>query len=113
MVSFLFSFLFGCGAIFILAWNSSVLASAIGLVSKSYGGVMAFPSAVLMFFPHGSFEISAYLIGAIAGGLVSAAFTRRKSIRFWQIIQDSFKLLLISFVFLIIGGIIETTIIVI
>jgi len=111
LVSFLFSFLFGCGAIFILAWNSSVLSSAIGLVAKSSGGVMALPSAVLMFFPHGSFEISAYLIGAIAGGLVSAAFTRRKSIKFWQIIQDSFKLLLVAFVFLIIGGIIETTVI--
>ncbi|MDI6826752.1 MAG: stage II sporulation protein M [Candidatus Aenigmarchaeota archaeon] len=113
MISFLFSFLFGCGAIFILAWNASVLASAIGLVSKSYGGVKALPSAVLMFLPHGSFEIGAYLIGAIAGGLVSAAFTRRKSLKFWQILRDSFKLLLVSFVLLIIGGVIETVVIMI
>lgn len=112
ILSFLFSFLFGCGAIFILSWNASVLASAIGLIAKNYGGVKGLPSAVMMFLPHGSFEITAYLIGAIAGGLVSAAMTRKKSYRFWNIIRDSGKLLLISFIFLIIGAIIETTIIV-
>jgi uncharacterized membrane protein SpoIIM required for sporulation len=112
MLSFLFSFLFGCGAIFILGWNASVLASAIGILAKNYGGVKGLPSAVLMFLPHGSFEISAYLIGAIAGGLVSAAITRKKSFKFWNIMQDSGKLLLISFLLLIIGAIIETSIIV-
>jgi len=112
-LSFLFSFLFGSGAIFILAWNASVLSSAIGLIAKSSGGLIALPSAVLMFIPHGSFEIGAYFIGAIAGGLVSAAVTRRKSVKFWHVVRDSMKLLAIAFVFLIIGGIIETTIIMI
>ena len=50
-LSFLFSFLFGSGAIFILAWNASVLSSAIGLIAKSSGGLIALPSAVLMFIP--------------------------------------------------------------
>ncbi len=112
ILSFLFSFLFGCGAIFILGWNASVLASAIGLIAKNYGGVKGLPSAVMMFLPHGSFEITAYLIGAIAGGLVSAAVTRKKSYRFWGIMQDSGKLLLVAFLFLIIGALIETSIIV-
>jgi len=111
MLSFLFSFLFGSGAIFILGWNASVLAAAIGLISKASGGVKAVPAAVMMFLPHGSFEIGAYFIGAIAGGLISAAVTRRKSVKFWPIVNDSLKLLVISFVFLIIGGIIETLII--
>jgi len=112
ILSFLFSFLFGCGAIFILGWNASVLASAIGLIARNQGGIKGLPSAVVMFLPHGSFEITAYLIGAIAGGLVSAAVTRKKSYRFWEIMQDSGKLLLISFLFLIIGALIETSIIV-
>jgi len=112
-LSFLFSFLFGSGAIFILAWNASVLSSAIGLIAKSSGGLIALPSAVLMFIPHGSFEIGAYFIGAIAGGLISAAVTRRKSVKFWHVVQDSMKLLALAFVFLIIGGIIETMIILI
>lgn len=112
-LTFLFSFLFGSGAIFILAWNASVLSSAIGLIAKSSGGLIALPSAVMMFIPHGSFEIGAYFIGAIAGGLVSAAVTRRKSIRFWDVVQDSLKLFALALVFLVIGGIIETTIILI
>jgi uncharacterized membrane protein SpoIIM required for sporulation len=110
-LSFLFSFLFGSGAIFILAWNASVLSSAIGLIAKSSGGARALPSAVLMFLPHGSFELSAYFIGAIAGGLVSAAVTRRRSIKFWLVVKDSMKLLALSFIFLLVGGVIETTII--
>jgi len=112
MLSFLFSFLFGCGAIFILSWNASVLASAIGLIAKNLGGVKGLPSAVVMFLPHGTFEITAYLIGAIAGGLASAAITRRKSFKFLGIMQDCGKLLLISFLFLIVGAFIETSIIV-
>jgi uncharacterized membrane protein SpoIIM required for sporulation len=112
MLSFLFSFLFGSGAIFILSWNASVLSAAIGMIAKSSGGVKAIPSAVMMFIPHGSFEIGAYFIGAIAGGLISAAVTRRKSVKFWPIVQDSMKLLIISFIFLFIGGIIETFIII-
>lgn len=113
MLSFLFSFLFGSGAIFILAWNASVLSSAIGLISKSAGGLKALPSSVLMFVPHGSFEIGAYFIGAIAGGLISAAVSRRKSVKFWFVVKDCLKLLLLSFAFLVIGGLIETTIIMI
>ncbi|MEM2974769.1 MAG: stage II sporulation protein M, partial [Candidatus Micrarchaeia archaeon] len=55
-LSFLFSFLFGAGAVFILAWNASVLAAAIGMAAKSIGGLKGFPLAILMFFPHGSLE---------------------------------------------------------
>jgi len=111
MLSFLFSFLFGSGAIFILGWNASVLSAAIGLIAKASGGMKAVPAAVMMFLPHGSFEIGAYFIGAIAGGLISAAVTRRKSVKFWPIVNDSLKLLVISFIFLIVGGVIETFII--
>lgn len=113
MLSFLFSFLFGSGAVFILSWNASVLAAAIGLISKTSGGVKAVPAAVMMFLPHGSFEIGAYFIGAIAGGLVSAVIMRKKSLKFWLVIRDAITLLLLSFIFLIIGGIIETFIVMI
>ncbi len=111
MLSFLFSFLIGTGAILILAWNASVLSAAIGLIAKSFGGVRGIPIAVLTFIPHGSFEILAYFIGAIAGGLISAAVMRKKSNNFWYIIKDSVGLLIISFVLLVIGALVETVII--
>lgn len=107
ILSFLFSFLFGAGAIFILAWNASILATAIGLAAKSIGGFKALPLAVLMFFPHGSLEIMAYFIGAIAGGFVSVAVTRRKSKNFWVVVKNSFNLMVISILLLILAGFIE------
>lgn len=107
-LSFLFSFLFGSGAVFILAWNASILAAAIGIAAKSMGGVKAIPMAILMFFPHGSLEILAYFIGGIAGGIASAAVVRRKSLKFWLVIRDAFKLMVVAVILLIIAGFIET-----
>jgi len=107
LITFLFSFLFGAGAVFILSWNASVLATAIGLAAKAIGGVKGLPMAVMIFFPHGSLEILAYFIGAIAGGIVSAAVTRDRSRYFWPVIEDSMKFLIIAIVFLVFAGFIE------
>jgi len=108
LISFLFSFLFGAGAIFILSWNASVLSTAIGLAAKTIGGVHGLPLAVLIFFPHGSLEILAYFIGAIAGGLVSAAVTRKRSKYFWHVVRDSLMLVAIAALLLLVAGVIET-----
>lgn len=107
-LTFLFSFLFGAGAVFILAWNASVLAAAIGMAAKSIGGIAAFPLATLMFFPHGSLEILAYFIGGIAGGLVSAVISKRKSGKMFLIIKDSLQLMAVSVVLLIVAAFIES-----
>jgi len=106
-LSFLLSFLLGAGAIFILAWNASVLSTAIGIAAKSIGGVKGLPLAVLMFFPHGSLEILAYFIGAMAGGLISTAITRKKSPKFMFILNDTGQLMAISIVILIFAALIE------
>jgi uncharacterized membrane protein SpoIIM required for sporulation len=106
-ISFLFSFLFGAGAIFILAWNASILSAAIGELARGIGGFHGLPYAVLVFFPHGSIEILAYFIGGIAGGVISAAITKKHTDKFWLITFDSFKLMLISVVMLLIAGALE------
>lgn len=110
-LAFLFSFIFGAGAVFILAWNASVLAAAIGMIAKTIGGVGALPMAILPFFPHGSLEILAYFIGGIAGGLVSMAITRRKSGQFILIFKDSLRLMSVSVVLLLIAGVLEAVVI--
>lgn len=110
-IAFLFAFLFGSGAIFILAWNASILAAAIGIAAQSIGGVAALPLAILIFFPHGSLEILAYFIGGIAGGLISASFIRKRSQLFPIILKDSLILLAVAVVLLLIAAFVETAII--
>ncbi len=111
MLAFLFSFLLGTGAVLILAWNASVLSAAIGLIANTLGGVTGIPAAVLIFIPHGTFEILAYFIGGIAGGLVSAAVMKNSSENFGYILKDSIGMIAISFICLIIGAVIETFVI--
>jgi uncharacterized membrane protein SpoIIM required for sporulation len=110
-LSFIFAFLFGSGAVFILAWNASVLSAAIGLLAKSIGGIKGLPTAVLTFLPHGSFEIIAYFIAGIAGGLISAVIIRKRSRWFWVVVEDSLKMIGVAMVFLVIGALIESAII--
>ncbi|OGI14839.1 hypothetical protein A3K63_03965 [Candidatus Micrarchaeota archaeon RBG_16_49_10] len=110
MLSFLFSFLIGTGAILILAWNASVLSTAIGIIAKSLGGIEGVPIAVLTFLPHGTFELIAYFVGAIAGGLISASLMNKKSRKFVYILKDSITLIMVSFLLLVVGAFIETII---
>lgn len=111
VITVLFSFLFGSGAIFILSWNASVLSAAIGLTAKSVGGAGGIPLALVTYMPHGVFEIAAYFLAGIAGGILSAAIIRRKSVYFAAVAKDSFKVVVIAIALLIIGATIETVII--
>ncbi len=101
------SLIFGTGAIFILAWNASVIAAAIGIFSKM--NIMNLPIAVGRFMIHGVFEIAAYFIAALAGGILSIAIIRReyKTDRFWTIVEDFLALIIVALVILAIAAAIE------
>lgn len=110
-ISFLFAFLFGSGAIFILSWNASVLAAAIGLTAKSIGGLKGVPTAMLTFLPHGVPEMIAYFIAGIAGGMVSAVIIRKKSSWFLVVVRDSLKMVGVALFLLLVAAFIEYAII--
>lgn len=112
VTAFAFSLLFGAGAIFILSWNASVLATAIGMTAAQFGGIKAIPLAILTYLPHGSVEIAAYFVGAIAGGLLSTALLRRKHPWFWVTVKDSFCLLCLAVCMLAIAALIESLLLV-
>ncbi len=109
--AFLFSFLFGAGAVFIIAWNASVLGVLIGHLSKElwYG----LPIVGLKFLPHGIPEIAGYICAALAGGLISAAIIRMLRIGkintgiLNTVIIDALKILIFGIILLIIGAGIE------
>jgi uncharacterized membrane protein SpoIIM required for sporulation len=108
----LFSLAFGAGAIFILVWNASVIAAAIGIFAKPFSlaeGVLCGLTRYLVF--HGAIEIAAYFIGALAGGIISVAIIRkdlRGGDRIWKILQDALILVIIAVVLLILAALIET-----
>tara|TARA_Y100000310_G_scaffold338921_1_gene429967 strand:- start:14469 stop:15329 length:861 start_codon:yes stop_codon:yes gene_type:complete len=102
-----FSLIFGAGAIFILAWNASVISSAIGIFSKS--SLTNLPLGILRYMIHGIPEIGAYFVGALAGGIISIAVIKHDvhTEKFWTILQDSLNLVILSVVLLFIAALIE------
>jgi len=107
LLAFLLSLLFGVGAVFVLTWNATILASAIGIVAKELGGIKGLPIGILTFLPHGIFEITAYFIAALAGGILSAALTKRHPRFLKRIFQDTLWFLFFGIVCLVIGAVIE------
>jgi uncharacterized membrane protein SpoIIM required for sporulation len=102
-----FSLIFGAGAIFILAWNASVISSAIGIFSKS--SLANLPFGIMRYMIHGIPEIGAYFVGALAGGIISIAVIKHDvhTEKFWVILQDSLNLVILSVVLLFIAALIE------
>jgi uncharacterized membrane protein SpoIIM required for sporulation len=118
----LFSFLYGSGAIFILAWNASVIGVAAGNILRriisSYAGAdhytriynyfAAFPMS-FSYLIHGIPEVSAYFLGALGGGIISVAVIKHdfRSRNFRKVLVDSVDLLILSFVVLFVAALIE------
>ncbi|MFW6024745.1 MAG: stage II sporulation protein M [Candidatus Woesearchaeota archaeon] len=119
----IFSFIYSSGAIFVMAWNASLISVAIGSFIRngisqllnSFGSlsgfnyVHIFSVGILRYFLHGVFEVVAYLFAALAGGIISYAVINHhyQSKRFYNVVFDSFDLIVLSIIFLIIGALIE------
>ena len=102
-----FSLAFGAGAIFILAWNASVIAAAIGLFTNAQ--IKQLHIGLMRYLIHGIPELVAYYICALAGGILSIAIIRHdfKNEKFWCVLRDSVDLIVIAIVVLIIAALIE------
>ena len=107
----IFAFFYGFGAIFILTWNASVMAVAIGnLVHSQIGPYAAvLPLALLKYFVHGIPEMFAYFMAGLAGGIISIAVIRHdfSGKQFKHIVMDSADLIIGSIVILIIAALLE------
>lgn len=102
-----FSLIFGAGAIFVLAWNASVIGVAVGMFAKS--SLANLPIGLLRYMIHGLPEIAAYFVGALAGGIVSVAMIRRDldGDRKWAIFQDALVLIIIALLILFLSALVE------
>lgn len=119
----LFSFFYGAGAIFILGWNASVISVAIGtLVRNKLADSAAafgmqqvsayfhvFTISFLRYLFHGIPEIFGYVIGGLAGGILSVAVIKKELLtnKFGRILLDAGNLLIIAVGFLILAALLE------
>ncbi|NCN86371.1 stage II sporulation protein M [archaeon] len=103
----IFSLIFGAGAIFILAWNATVIASAIGIFTNyKLSGI---PLGLVRYMIHGIPEIGAYFVAALAGGILGTGFMRHgfKNKRFYHVLENVILLLFFSILILVVAGIME------
>ncbi len=122
-----FSLFYGAGAIFILTWNGSVIAAAMGNFIRenlsTYAGAAGlkgisgylhtFSLSLLRYSIHGIPEIGAYFIACLAGGIISVAIIRHdlSTKKFEKIIFDTSNLLLIAVIVLFIAALLESYVI--
>ena len=103
----IFSLIFGAGAIFILAWNASVIAAAIGIFTKY--SLTDIPLGIARYMIHGFPEIAAYFITALAGGIFGVGVLRNgiRNRIFLRVLENSIILLFIALIILIAAAAIE------
>lgn len=120
----LFSFFYGAGALFILAWNASIVSAAIGNLIKlgltKYAATAGFAKMAAVtqtasysfsrYLFHGIPEMVAYMVAGLAGGILSVAVINKdfKSDNFQKIMLDSSTLLIISMAILFVAAIVES-----
>lgn len=102
-----FSLVFGSGVIFVLAWNASVIAAAVGIFSEK--SLISVPIGIMRYMLHGIPEIASYFTVALAGGLISVAVIRHEvgTEKFWEVLQDSLNLIIVAVVVLFVAAILE------
>jgi uncharacterized membrane protein SpoIIM required for sporulation len=103
----IFSLIFGAGAIFVLAWNASVISAAIGVFTRY--NVADIPLGLLRYMVHGFPEITAYFIAALAGGMFGTGLMRHgiKDPRFIRVLENVVILLFIAILILILAAFME------
>jgi uncharacterized membrane protein SpoIIM required for sporulation len=101
----IFSLIFGAGALFILVWNASVIAAAIGIFTKY--NLSEIPLGIARYAIHGLPEIAAYFITALAGGIFGVGLIRHgiRDKKFLKVLEN--VIVLIFLAILIIAALLE------
>jgi uncharacterized membrane protein SpoIIM required for sporulation len=100
--SFIFSLIFGAGAVFIIVWNASILGVFVGARLSQYAWDIPYHTGV--FLPHGIPEIVGYLFAGLAGGIMSAAVIRGKGLDTMKVVLRDALLLMAFAIFSVLCG---------
>ncbi|HII39503.1 TPA: hypothetical protein HA318_05905, partial [Candidatus Micrarchaeota archaeon] len=79
--------------------------------APSYSVLAGASAGFLGLIPHGTFELLAYLVAALAGGILSSAIIRRANAerRWGSVFRDIVKLSAVAIIFLVLGAAIEAS----
>lgn len=105
--SIIFSVIFGAGGIFILAWNATVIAAAMMIYTE--GNIYLMHMGLLRYMIHGSFEIGAYFMGMLSGGIVGISLIKKEfgTEKFFKVLRNACLLILGAIVVLLLGAWVE------
>ena len=110
LIFFILSLFYGAGAIFLIVWNASVFSAFIVMTMNNLSRGVPHALGILgVFSLHLIPEVLAFLLAAIAGGVVSRALIKEKwrSKGFSNVFKDATILLVISFVVLLVAALLE------
>ncbi len=115
LLSVVFSFLYGAGALFIITWNASVMATVVGyfiktrIIQDGANYLAITTQGLVRYLLHGIPEIAAFMIAGLASGIISFALLKHdwKSPNFKLVLKDASFLFLLSLVFVLMAGLIE------
>lgn len=108
---FILSFFYGAGAIFLIVWNASIFSTFLVLslqnISKGINNALALIGAFSIYFLP---EVAGFLLAGLAGGIISKAVIVENwgSKQFRNVLRDASVLLLVSFLFLLVAGLLES-----
>lgn len=110
IISFILSIFFGAGSIFILNYNASIVGMLYGSPIRTliYGGT-AFAS-IIFYLPHTILEILAYLLAAVAGGILSSCLIEMKKDMKKNVVRDACVIFILAVLLIFIAGYIEITV---
>jgi uncharacterized membrane protein SpoIIM required for sporulation len=109
LFTIILSLLYGAGAIFIIAWNASILGIFFGEMILSMQYLRGLGLLQGMIIGHGPPELLGYIFGALAGAILSAMISRKQFFmhEFSTIIKDFFLLVFLAVFSIIYGAIVE------
>lgn len=110
MITFILSFVYGVGAIFLIVLNSSVFAAFVVYVSREIATTIGDVLKILGYFSiHLIPEIAGFLLAAIAGGVFSKAIMSEKfmSKEFRNVARDAMVIMGIAIMLIVIGAFLE------
>jgi uncharacterized membrane protein SpoIIM required for sporulation len=103
LISFFLSVFYGAGSMLVLSYNASVAGVLYGLPLRTLltGGVVF--TNIIFFLPHTIIEILAYLLGAVAGGILVTGLDEEN-------VVDAVALFSLAVALVFVGGLVEVTI---